>query len=85
MQLQREMIPGKPTEGMDDDNIEGCAASRCHIEQALRFRAAVVGAARTGFDEFNNGVPAARGAEGECLPPLWGHAGGGEIPADSSR
>ena len=72
MHLQREMIPGKPAEGMDENDIERRAAGGRHVEQALQFRAAVVRAAHAGLDEFYGDIPAARGAIGERLPPLIG-------------
>ena len=72
MHLQREMIPGKPAEGMDENDIERRAARGCHVEQALQFRAAVVRAAHAGLDEFYGDIPAAGGAIGERLPPLVG-------------
>jgi hypothetical protein len=70
MQFQREMIPGKPTEGVNENDIERRAARSRHVEQALQLRAAVVRAAHAGFDEFYGDTPAARGAIGERLPPL---------------
>ena len=70
MHLQREMIPRKPAEGMDENDIERRAAPGCHVEQALQFRAAVIRAAHTGLNEFNRNIPAASGAVGERLPPL---------------
>ena len=72
MHLQREMIPGKPAEGMDEYDIERRAASGCHVEQALQLRAAIVRAAQAGLDEFYGDIPPAGGAIGERLPPLVG-------------
>jgi hypothetical protein len=66
------MIPGKPAEGVDDDDIEGRAARSSHVEQALQFRSAVVRAAHAGRDEFYSDIPAAGGTVGERLPPLVG-------------
>ena len=70
MHLQREMIPGKPAEGMHENDLERRAARGRYVEQALQFRAAIVRAAHAGLDEFYCNVPAARGAIGERLPPL---------------
>ena len=70
MVFEREMIAGEAAEGMDDDDLEGRAVRRRHIEQPLQFGAAIVRAARAGFDEFNGDIQAAGGTIGERLPTL---------------
>jgi len=58
---------------MDNDDIERRAARRRHVEKALQFRPAVIGAACARLDEFSSNIPAARGAELLRLPPLVGN------------
>ena len=63
-------------ERVDDNHIERRAARGREIEKALQLRPPVIHAARAGLHELGGDLPAARGAEGNCLPAL---VGDGEI------
>lgn len=64
------MVAREPAERMDDNYIERGCSGRRHIEKPLQLRAAIVGAARAGFDELNDDVPATAGAKCQGLTPL---------------
>ncbi len=59
MELKLELVAEKPAEGMDDDNVEGRRLGAASLDQALEFRAAVVGGRCPRFHIFGRDLPSA--------------------------
>jgi len=56
-------IAREAAEGVDYNDVERRAVCGRHLQKALQFRPAVIGAACAGFDKLDNDVRSARGAE----------------------